>query len=325
MQLDFLNVLFTVIFLVVLVLPGYILAKADIFKEYADSVLSALVLFVAQPMLIITSFQKQPYSKEIARNMLICAGLTALVHIVMIAFVFLVIRGNDAKRNILRGASVFANCGYMGIPFLQLLFGNSNPEVLIYAAVIISIFNIFDWSFGIFMVSGNKKTINIFNILLNPTIISIIIGFILFITVRTPLVDIAEEGSTLDLVLTKFMNSINYLSEMVTPLAMMVIGVKLSKMKLKDIVLNKVAYIASFNKLIIMSLVSILIVAFLPISEVLKYTIFFTMSMPCATSNVLFAVRFGGDAETASVSILLSTLLSIVTIPLMFLVFQALV
>ena len=63
-----------------------------------------------------------------------------------------------------------------------------------------------------------------------------------------------------------------------------------------------------------------LIVAFLPIDNVIKYSLFFLLSMPSANNTVLFAVNFGGDSESGSVFVLLSTILSIATIPLMFLV-----
>jgi predicted permease len=68
-----------------------------------------------------------------------------------------------------------------------------------------------------------------------------------------------------------------------------------------------------------------LIVGFLPVSETIKYAVFFALSMPSATGTVMFAVRFGGDADSASVMVLLSTILSIITIPLMFLLFSGVV
>jgi predicted permease len=67
-----------------------------------------------------------------------------------------------------------------------------------------------------------------------------------------------------------------------------------------------------------------LLVAFLPISPIIKYTVFFLMSMPSATSTTLFAVKFKGDAENGAVMVLLSSILCVATIPLMFLIFSGL-
>ena len=109
---------------------------------------------------------------------------------------------------------------------------------------------------------------------------------------------------------------------MVTPLSMMVIGVKLANVKLTRLFTDKWAYVSSFFKLVVMSLVAMLCVAFLPIDTAVKYAVFFCLSMPSATGTVLFAVRFGGDGDSASIFVLLSTILSILTIPLMFLMFS---
>lgn len=324
MQLDFLNVLFTVLFLVILVLPGYILVKMKMVGERADATLSTIVLYIAQPMLMLTSFQKQ-FDSKILINMLITAGLAIAVHGIMILFVIFVIRDKDSRASCAKATSVFANCGYMGLPFLSMLFGSNSGEVLIYAAMVIAVFNFFHWSIGIYLISGKKENINIKNALLNPTVIAIIVGLILFVAVQTPFVDLAPQNSTLDNVLEKFMKSLNYLAEMVTPLAMIVIGMKLAKVQFKNMIKEKYVYIACFNKLILMSIISILLVVFLPIDDTVKYAIFFCLSMPSATGNALFAVKFGGDGEMASVVVMLSTILSILTIPLMFLLFTVFV
>lgn len=332
MQLSFFDVLITVFSLVLLMVPGFLLVKTKLLGKGADSVLSALVLYGCQPMLMITSFQKTAFRADIAINMLIVCGLAILVHLIMIGVVYLVIRSKpedervNAKRNCVRFGSVFSNCGYMGLPFLQSLFGSGDVgnEIIIYGGIVIAIFNLFNWTIGVYMMTGDRKEMSIKKILLNPTIIAIFVGLILFFTVQKPIVDVAVEGSMFDALLTKIMKAIGYLGEMVTPLAMIVIGVKLANQDLKKIFLDKYAYINALLKLVVMSLICMLVTAFLPISTIVKYAIFFCLSMPSATSTTLFAVRFGGDSDSASVFVLLSTLLSIVTIPLMFLTFSSL-
>lgn len=326
MELSFLNVLLTVFSLVILVIPGFIFAKTKILGENAQGVLSSLVLYGCQPMLMLVGFQKTGYDSKIALNMLIVAGLALVVHLIMIGLVFLIIKnkGEDSKRNCVRFASVFSNCGYMGIPFLTMLF-NGNGEILIYGAVVIAVFNMLNWSIGIYMMTGDKKDISIKNALLNPTIICVLIGIILFFTVQTPLVDLATPNTVLDDIVEKIMKGVYFLADMVTPLSMMVIGMRLASVKPKNLFLDKWAYISSLLKLVVMSLISMLVVGFLPIAETVKYAIFFALSMPSATGTVLFAVRFGGEGDLASVCVLLSTVLSIITIPLMFLLFNGVV
>ncbi|MBQ9104293.1 MAG: AEC family transporter [Clostridia bacterium] len=326
MSLSFLDVLLTVVSLVILMIPGFIFAKTKLLGETGDKVLSNLVLYGCQSMLMIMGFQKTGYRSEIALNMLIVFGLALAVHLIMIGIVYLVIRNKDGeeKRKVARCASVFSNCGYMGIPFLTMLFGN-NGEILIYASMVIAVFNIFNWTFGVYMITENKSDISIKKIILNPVIICIVIGMITFFVAKTPLVDLAEQGSIIDKILELLIKAINFLAEMVTPLSMIVIGMRLANVKPKALFLDKWAYFTSLLKLIVMSLVSMLVVGFLPVSETIKYAVFFTLSMPSATGTVMFAVRFGGDSDSASVFVLLSTVLSVITIPLMFLLFNGVI
>ena len=320
MQIDFLSVLITVFSLVILAIPGYIAIKAKIVNSSAAEVFSSLVLYVAQPAMLFMSFQKIEYKAEIALNLLYVALLTILTHLLMILVVSIIIKRDtderkDKIKKVVKYASVFGNCGYMGLPFLQMLFsgaGDYQCEILIYGGAIISIFNLMSWSIGVFMVSGDKKEVSVKKMLLNPNIIAIALGLIMFLTIKKPVVYMVLDG--------KLANSINLIADMVTPLSMIVIGIKLANVNFKQLFTNLWVYYSCFLKLIVMSVISMLVVSFLPVSTIVKYAVFFTMSMPSATSTAMFAIKFKADGEFASIVVLLSTVLSIITIPLMFLV-----
>lgn len=321
MKLDFLSVLVTVLSLVVLAIPGYILSKMKLLPEKASEACSTIVLYVCQTALVFMGFQNTKFDPKIGINMLIVFGLGIAIHLIMIGIMYICIRNKskEAKQNVVRYAGVFGNCGYMGMPFLQSLFPNSG-EILIYCAVIVSAFNILSWTFGVYMMSGNKKDISVKKILLNPVIICVILGFAIFMIAKVPIVDLAEQGSKLDNILEKMMKSIGLLGDAVTPLSMMVIGMRLANVNLKQLFMDKWAYVVCFFKLIVMSLVTMLVVSFLPIDSVVKLTMFFLLSMPCASSTAMFAIKFNGEGDSGSVYVLLSTMISILIIPLMFLV-----
>ena len=326
MEISFLNVLITVFALVLLAVPGFVLVKTKILSPKADAPISALVLYGCQPVMVFMSFQKTAFTPEIAMNMLIVAGLAFAVQLVMVGLMYLIIRNksNDAKLNCVRFASVFSNCGYMGLPFLQALFsgGAFMGEIVIYGGIVIATFNILMWSIGIYMITGDKKQMSIKKAVLNPTVIGLILGIVVFLTVQTPLVNLVQEGTTEYLLVSKIVQSLNFVSDTVTPLSMIVVGIKLAGVNLKELFLDKWSYVACGCKLVLMSLIAMLIVAFLPISVVAKYAVFFCLSMPSATGTVMFAVNFGGDGKSASVIVLLTTVLSIITIPLMYLMFS---
>lgn len=319
------DVLITVIFLILLALPGFIFAKLKKLPEKAAETFSVVVLYCCQSVLVITSFQKKAYEPRIGINMLWVALITVCVHLIMFGILKLVFLKKSAedKVRVVKFASVFSNCGFMGFPFVQSLFSD-NPqllaEILIYGAVVIGVFNLLIWTFGVYVMTGDKSQVSFKKIATNPVIISLAIGFLLFVILKTPLIDIAEDGGFFDKVLTKFMQSMNFLSEMVTPCSMIVIGIRLANVNVKQLFMDKLAYASAFFKLVVMSLVSILVVAFLPVDNTIKYTVFLLLSMPSAANTTMFAVKFGMDGDFSAVSVLLSTVLSVITIPLMFLV-----
>lgn len=325
MKIEFIDVLITVVFLILLATPGFIFAKLKMLPEKAAETISVIVLYCCQSVLVITSFQKKAFDPQIGLNMLWVALIALCVHLIMFLILKLVFikKSADEKIKVMKFASVFSNCGFMGFPFVQSLFSHDAEllsEIMIYGAVIIAVFNLLIWTFGIYIMTGDKKQVSFKKIALNPVIISLVIGFVLFVALPRPIVELAAEGSILDGILTKLMQSLNYLSEMVTPCSMIVIGIRLANVNLKQLFLDKQAYIAAFLKLVIMPLVAILSVAFLPVKVTVQYAIFFLLSMPSAANTAMFAVKFGKDGDFASVCVLLSTALSVITIPLLYLV-----
>ena len=104
---------------------------------------------------------------------------------------------------------------------------------------------------------------------------------------------------------------------------MFVIGIRLANVNVRQLFTDKWAYSAAAMKLIVMSLVALCIVACLPVANTIKYTIFFLCSMPSATSGVMMAVQFKKDSDFAATMVVLSTICSIVTLPVMYLVMNA--
>ena len=325
MEISFFDVLITVFSLVLLAIPGFILAKIKILPEKASEALSVIVLYVAQTVLVVMSFQNKEYTPKLGLNMLYVAALAVLIHFIMftvLRFAFIKKSAEDRVR-VVKFASVFSNCGFMGFPFLQSLF--TDPvicsETLIYGAVIISVFNVLTWTVGVYYMTGDLKQVSAKKVFLNPVIIGVAIGFLLFIILQKPVLSYLTEGSAGYKITEKIVSSLNKISDMVTPLSMIVIGIKLANVDFKKLFLDGLAYVSSALKLVFMPLASILVVAFLPIDSTIKYTVFFLFAMPSATGTVLFAVRFGKESDFASVCVLLSTILSVLTIPLMYMLF----
>ena len=329
MQIDFFTVLVAVLSLVILAVPGFIAVKAKLLPQSAGGVLSTFVLYVGASAMVFMGFQKESYRADIAVNMLIVAGVTFFVHLLMAGVMMLCVRGksDEKKKRVARFAGVFGNMGYMGFPFLQLLFGNSSQygEILVYGSVMLSVFNILYWTLGVYMITGNKKDVSIKKVLLNPVIIAVALGFLCFFILQKPIITLCDPGSKGERLLSGIMKSVDMLAGTVTPLSMFVIGMRLASVNVKQLFLDGWAYVVVFIKLVLTGLVTILITAVLPLDLTVKYTLFFLLSMPTATGCALLSVIFDSDSDFASVCVLLATVLSIVTIPLLYLLFSAVI
>ncbi|MBO5027623.1 MAG: AEC family transporter [Clostridia bacterium] len=326
-MIDFFDVFLAVIFLLVLAVPGFIFAKLKMFPQTASATLSTIVLYGCQPILIFTSFQGSAFTSKIAFNMLLVAIIALAAHFLMFAIVKLLFFRwrKDEKVKLVKYLSAFSNCGFMGLPFLQSLFTDAalQAEVVIYCAVVLVVFNILNWTFGVYILTEDKKEISLKKILLNPVIIAVIISVIMFFTMQKPLMDFAETGTIGYKIISKLTNTLNFLSNMVTPLSMFVIGIRLANINLKQLLTDKWAYASVAVKLILMSFVTMFLVAYLPIASTIKYTIFFLLSMPSATSGAMMAVQYKKDSDFASVAVVLSTIGSIITLPILYLFMSA--
>lgn len=322
-MVSFFDVFITVAFLLILAIPGFIFSKTKMLHKSASETISTIVLYGCQPVLIFTSFQGCAFHLDIAVNMLIVAGIALVAHLIMFAIVkvaFMKWQTND-KVKLVKYLSVFSNCGFMGLPFLQSLFTDTGlqAELVIYCAVILVVFNILNWTFGVYILTEDKKEISAKKVFLNPVILSVLFSLLLFFTLQKPIVELFAEGTVEYKICGKLMASLTFLSNMVTPLSMFVIGIRLANINFKQLLTDKWAYIATGVKLIVMSFVVMFLVAYLPIASTIKYTIFFLLSMPSATSGAMMAVQFRQDSDFAAVGVVLSTICSIVTLPLLYL------
>ncbi len=325
MDVSFLDVLLSVFSLVLLAVPGFIVGKMKLLPEKGSKALTSVLLFVGQPALTFMSFQKTAYNKEIVSNLLMVAGLAVLAHLLMIFVViglFFKKAKTDEKLRVVSYASIFGNCGFMGLPFLQMLFGNGSPQAIMYGAVFVAVFNTFSWTVGIYLITHDKKYISAKKVVLNPPFIALIISLPLYLIMQKPINMIGVEGTFLRSLFEKVYISGNYLSELVTPLSMIILGIRLSEMKFKQVFMDYHSYISTSLKLVIMPALGYLICAILRVPELIKWAIFFECCMPTATQTLLFSEQYGNEPHVSSSAVLLATVSSIFTIPLMYLLFS---
>ncbi len=302
-------------------IPGFLLRKTKLADgNYAKS-LSVMVLYVAQAALFIHGF-------IIRFDALTFKGVcwTFLFAFLTHAVFYLIARcmfksAPDKIRRVLRFGVIFSNAGYMGIPVISDVFG---PDFVIYATTYTVWFNVFAFSLGRLIYTDDKKYISLKEIIVNPAIIPILIGMVIYLTGGGTWVQNRLESSEND-ALTRtvemFYNILTVLKNMVAPASMMVIGARLADINLKGILKDRYLYGFLFTRLILFpAIIWCIMRPFLYFNlignEVISIVLILS-STPAAAMTTMFAELYGGDSPYAGKIVACSTLCSVITMPVM--------
>ncbi len=296
---NLLAVALQVLMLFVMILVGFVAGKAKIIKQDISKGLADLVLYVATPAAILQSFTSEEKTYEKSLNLLFVFLAALLIHIITILITKLLIKNKDErKRKILRFSVIFSNCGYMSFPLQKAILGDIG---VFYGAMFVAVFNIILWTYGALLASGDKKNICLKKILLNPTIISVCVSIILY---------------ALEIRLPAFLSgAVTGLGNLNTPLPMIIIGYNLSTFSLIKLFTDKDVYWPSIMRLLLIPLVSIGIMKLIGIGGIPFIACTVAASAPSAAVSAMFATKYGLDASLASKIVSLTTVFSILTMP----------
>lgn len=323
-----------VLLLVAMAIPGYILIKVKAVKQTAIAPFAKVLLYVNQPFLTLNSFLRVSYQPSLLKNLGISVAFSFGAQLVLLLILCLIYRRWYNKKmpkktegflqtnvdsfravpeaqvmkgkamRVLTTCSVFGNVGFLGIPILNVLLPEMH-EAVAYAAVFIVAMNFLCWTVGAYVLTGDRKYISVKKAFLNPPTITLVVALpLFFLNVQLP---------------EPAMNLVNLLAQMTTPLCMIILGMRFASAPLKELFIHPGVYVASLTKILIFPLLTYAAVYFLPIDYSVKVTLFILSAMPSASVNLNLSEIYGGDSKTAANTILLSTLLCVVTIPLLLL------
>lgn len=286
-----------IIMIFIILFIGLICSWTKIIDKHTRDKLSMLVANVINPALIFVSFQME-YDKQLAVSMVQVALLAFLGFGVAIVAARLLIRekeGYDHRVELFSG--IYTNCGHVGLPLVMSILGT---EGVICATVYMAVFNLFLWTHAIHIMNPNERG-SIRNFL-TPSIGAIVAGlFCFFMNFRIP--EILYE-------------SLEYVGNMNTPMAMLVAGSIVSQIHPRRLLANKRLYLVAAVRLLVIPLCYILIVRLFPISDTIKVAAAILTACPTAAFGIIFSVRYRRDEEYAVELFALTTLLSLLTIPL---------
>ena len=285
--------------MLLLLLLGCLCFRMKLVDEAGSKVLANLLLMVVNPMLAIVSLQTE-YSAHLAQGLLVAYLLAFLTHLVAAILSTVLIRttGNPGC-GIDRFASMYSNCGFIGIQIVHSILGN---EGVLYLTAYMTVFNFFSWTHGVMIMTGTFSLKELKKGLLSPMIFASILGVVFFFgRIHIP-----------DLLL----DSMNYVAGMNTPLAMLIAGISVAQTDLLSMLRNRKLYLISASKLLLMPALLLLVLTLIPVDPMVSCTMLVAAACPVAATGTAFALRFHKNALYASELYAFTTIASLVTIPL---------
>ncbi|NMM61866.1 AEC family transporter [Clostridium sp. P21] len=293
------TVITQIISLFLVALVGFYGGKKNIIDENFSNGLSKLLIEITTPFLVISSFSIS-YGPDVANNVVKAFIYSFAIFILTPLLVKpLLIKVDKSKRNVLEFAMVFSNCGFMGFPVAQSVFGN---EGVVYAAIFNMIFNIFVWTYGVMLFNNKSDLKGLKESLKNPGVVSSVIGLLIMIfSIKIPPILLST---------TKMVGGLT------TPISMLIIGSLLSRSELKKIIKDKSMYYGSMIKLILLPLILYWISLLFKENSMVLKTFILMQAMPAGALTTIFAENFNKNKDYSAFIVSFSSLLSVITIPL---------
>ncbi len=299
-----------IVTLAVVVIIGAIAAGFRIFTNDSKDVLSKVIFNISLPLMLFTNFFRLETTPRLIANSLTVLGLTGFV--IMFLFIFgwmtsRIFRFQGAEASVFKVHSMFGNTIFLGFPLISALYGS---EGLLYASMFQLVSSIIMWTAGVIILShGNgtswkKSLLKVFN----PNTIATLAGLLCFLlSVKLP-----------DIII----NPMSQLGSANTWLSMLYIGALLKFSSVGGLMKRKSIYILSLNRLVILPAILISVfylagsLAGLAPEKLVSSVIILEASMPCMATVVIMAREFGSDDTLAVGNVFISTLISILTLPL---------
>lgn len=301
-----------VIIFVLLAVPGYLLVKSHLLKSSESGGLSKLLTYVGMPFLILSSTLKLAFSGSFTVSLALCGAAGIVFTLIMFAITAVLVRdkANEKRRGVARFCMIFSNNGFIGIPLARAIFGDGSA-VMAYLIILNIVTNVLLFTVGIYLISGDKKAISIKKAVLSPVLIAFVAGLLLNLAGINRFLPEAQTYAT-------------YFSNIVTPLSMTILGMKLACIALRRLFSSWRMYYVSAVRLVLFPVLGVCFVLLLRLIPALSLpaeailACFIAFAMPTAGLASAFADQYQGDTENAVIFTLGATILSVITIPVLY-------
>ena len=300
-----------IIQLFLMIFMGYLIVKVGLVKDEDSKVLSKIILYLIIPCVIINAFQVD-YTMDTAKGLLLALAASVMTQVLLL--IIISIAGKLLHLNEVEIASVYySNSGNLIVPIVTFILGQ---DWVLYGCVFMSVQLIFLWTHCKKIIS-RESSYDWKKIVLNINMISIFIGVVLFFA-KIHLPEIIN-------------NTLGSVGSMIGPASMIVTGMLFAGMNLKQIFADKRVYFVSFLRLIAVPLLALVIIK---ISHLAMFSVdgnkiilivFLAIITPSASTITQMCQVYGNDSRYASAINVMTTLFSIITMPLMVMLFEAVI
>lgn len=276
---------------------GFLFYKIGFITDQGSKDIAKILLYLVVPVVIVKNFaaiDKTPETVELFLHATLFSFICMVISII-VGYVFF-----GRKDGVAAFSTTFSNAGFIGIPLVQATLGE---EAVFYISMMIVMINSLQWTYGIWMMSGDASVIKPKKIITNPIVISVIIGLIIFFG-EIPMPSI----------LTSVFTNVSNIN---TPLAMIVSGVYLAQSDLLKMFTKIKIYKVSLARLIIVPCITLVAFKLLPFGALdVKLSILICAACPAGSNGAMFASLYNQDYVSAVEQVCMTTILCLVTLPI---------
>ena len=282
--------------MLVYMMIGYYLYKKKLVSAGGSADIGRILLYIVMPAAILKSYLAD-FSRERLEGLFV-SFLAALLSLLLSIAAARIAFSNE--QGIERFGAAFSNAGFIGIPLVQMTLGE---EAVFYVSSYVALLNILQWTYGLVTITGDRSLISVKRLRTNPILLSFLAGIALFL-LPVSLPETAE-------------NVVGTIAAMNGPLAMIVLGVYLGQVPLRSLFSGRVVYRCALVRLIVIPVLTMALLFVFPEKyHMLKLTILIAASAPVGSNVSIFAQLYGQDYMQSVKEVTLSTLLCIITLPL---------
>ncbi len=282
--------------MLVYMMIGYFLYKKKLVSAGGSADIGRILLYIIMPAAILKSYLAD-FSRERLEGLFVsflAALLSLLLSIAAARIAF------SKEQGIEWFGAAFSNAGFIGIPLVQMTLGE---EAVFYVSSYVALLNILQWTYGLVTITGDRSLISVKRLRTNPILLSFLAGIALFL-LPVSLPETAE-------------NVVGTIAAMNGPLAMIVLGVYLGQVPLRSLFSGRVVYRCALMRLIVIPVLTMALLFVFPEKyHMLKLTILIAASAPVGSNVSIFAQLYGQDYMQSVKEVTFSTLLCIITLPL---------